>query len=113
MIAFVVVALKAVVESVVEVGVNMSKNDNVVDFSTFKSKKENEQDLARGREPLFVSHRTGKISGSPHFQRPQAEDFGDRLSRIKSSLEKINRLMGELKKSSDDKPNSSISKLKN
>ena len=59
---------------------------NVVDLSKFKSKKKTEDDLARGREPLFVSHRTGKISGSPHFNRPQAEDFGGPIvtNQIKS-----------------------------
>ncbi|MDA9951474.1 hypothetical protein N9D31_02750 [Oligoflexaceae bacterium] len=88
----------------------MSK-DNVVSFNQFKSKKENEEALTRGREPLFVSHRTGKMTGSPHFKRPQAEDFGDRLSRIKTSLEKINKLMGELKKTPEDKPVSNISDL--
>ncbi|HYX38731.1 MAG TPA: hypothetical protein VE954_36970 [Oligoflexus sp.] len=77
------------------------KNDvpaNVVDFSVFKRNKDAETDLARGRTPLHVSHIDGKVKGSPHFRRPEADDFGDRMQRIKTSLEKINQLMTELKK---------------
>jgi hypothetical protein len=77
------------------------KNDvpaNVVDFSVFKRNKDAQTDLARGRTPLHVSHIDGKVKGSPHFRRPEADDFGDRMQRIKTSLEKINQLMTELKK---------------
>ena len=87
-------------------------DSNVVDFNRFKTKKENSEELSRGREPLFVSHKTGKVTGSPHFKRPQAEDFGDRLSRIKTSLEKINRLMDDLKKKSSEKPVSNLRDLR-
>ncbi len=75
---------------------------NVVDFKTFREKKETEKEIARGRVPLHVSHLTGRVTGSPHFKRPQADDFGDRMQRIKASLEKINKLMADLKKSSRD-----------
>ncbi|WP_141734840.1 hypothetical protein [Oligoflexus tunisiensis] len=77
------------------------KNDvpaNVVDFTVFKRNKDAQTDLARGRTPLHVSHIDGKVKGSPHFRRPEADDFGDRMQRIKNSLEKINQLMTELKK---------------
>jgi hypothetical protein len=73
---------------------------NVVDFSVFKRNKDAQDDLARGRTPLHVSHLDGKVKGSPHFRRPEADDFGDRMQRIKTSLEKINQLMTELKKTS-------------
>lgn len=82
-----------------------SKDPNrskVVELSAFKAKKEMSDDLARGRQPLFISHMDGKLKGSPHLNRPEAENFGDRLTRIKTSLEKINRLMSELKKISKD-----------
>ena len=75
---------------------------NVVDFGAFREKKEAEKDLSRGRTPLHMSHLNGKVTGSPHFKRPDADDFGDRMQRIKASLEKINRLMADLKKSSKD-----------
>lgn len=71
---------------------------NVVDFTSFKRNKDSQADLARGRTPLHVSHIDGKVKGSPHFRRPEADDFGDRMQRIKTSLEKINLLMTELKK---------------
>ena len=72
---------------------------NVVDLSVFKRNKDQQDELARGRTPLHVSHIDGKVKGSPHFHRPEADDFGDRMQRIKTSLEKINQLMAELKKS--------------
>ncbi len=71
---------------------------NVVDFTGFKRSKDAEAELSRGRTPLHVSHIDGKVKGSPHFRRPEADDFGDRMQRIKASLEKINQLMSDLKK---------------
>ena len=75
-------------------------DQNVVDFSAYRKKKEAEQEISRGRLPLHVSHLDGKVKGSPHFKSPQADDFGDRMQRIKQSLEKINQLMAELKRNS-------------
>lgn len=72
---------------------------NVVDLSVFKRNKDQQDILSRGRTPLHVSHIDGKVKGSPHFRSPDSEDFGDRMQRIKTSLEKINQLMAELKKS--------------
>lgn len=72
----------------------------VLDFNSFKKKKEIDRDLAAGRNPLYVSHLDGKVKGSPHLNRPEAEDFGDRLQRIRTSLEKINSLISDLKKMS-------------
>ena len=56
-----------------------------------KEKKDLEASLAGVRTALFVSHLDGKVTGSP------SEDFGDRIQRIRTSLEKINKLMAELK----------------
>jgi hypothetical protein len=59
----------------------------VIELNKFKK----EQEEKRGRQPLYKSH------GS--------SDFGDRMARIRASLERINMLMAELKKlSSDEKP---------
>ena len=83
------------------VDVELNQMDqNIVDFSAYRKKKETEQELGRGRLPLHVSHLDGKVTGSPHFKRPKDQDFGDRMQRIKTSLEKINQLMAELKKNS-------------
>ncbi len=76
----------------------------VVDLASFRKKKATEGEFARGREPLYVSHLEGKVTGSPHTKRPDAEGFGDRLTRIRSSLEKINRLMADLKRMSAEGP---------
>lgn len=73
---------------------------NVVDFTTFKRTKLLDEELSRGRTPLHVSHMDGKVQDSPHARRPEGGDFGERMRRIKTSLEKINQLMSELKKSS-------------
>lgn len=72
----------------------------IVDLASFRKKKEVGDEFARGRKPLYVSHLTGKVTGSPHMKTPESPDFGDRLTRIRSSLDKINRLMSELKKMS-------------
>lgn len=77
---------------------------NVVDLASFRKKKETDGEFARGREPLYVSHLEGKVTGSPNTKRPDGEGFGDRLTRIRSSLEKINRLMTDLKRMSAEGP---------
>lgn len=74
-----------------------TEKKNVVELSSFRKKKETAEEFARGRNPIYVSHDTGKISGSKNA-KSEEENFGDRYQRIKSSLEKINRLMAELKK---------------
>ena len=81
---------------------NKTQN-NIVDFGEFRKKKEFEDKVAKGRTPLFISHLDGKVKGSPHLSSPQPEDFGDRMQRIRLSLEKINQLMNELKKNSREK----------
>ena len=75
-------------------------DSQVVDLAAFKKKREVAEELARGRSPLYVSHLTGKVTGGPQPDGSQAPDFGDRLQRIRSSLDKINRLMSELKRMS-------------
>ena len=80
-----------------------NKEGKIVDLTAFRQKKEVADNLAQGRTPLYVSHLDGKVQGSPHLKRPEADDFGSRLQRIKSSLEKINLLMTELKKNTQDR----------
>lgn len=77
-----------------------NESGDVVDLASFRKKKEVGDEFARGRKPLYVSHLTGKVTGSPHLKGPESPDFGDRLQRIRSSLDKINRLMTDLKKMS-------------
>jgi hypothetical protein len=75
----------------------------VVDLAAFRKKKEIAVELTKGgRNPLYVSHLTGKVSGKAEGSEASSPDFGDRLQRIRSSLEKINRLMADLKKMSAD-----------
>ena len=77
--------------------------EKIVDMASFRRRKFVENDLARGRKPLFVSHLEGKVTGSPHFNNPvgdASDDLGDRIQRIRASLQKINRLMAELKRMS-------------
>lgn len=79
-----------------------SSQAKVLDLGAFRAKKKDSDD-SNGRTPLYVSHLDGRIKGSPHFKRPSSEDFGDRIQRIRTSLEKINSLMSELKKQGRDK----------
>lgn len=79
-----------------------ASEEKIVDMAAFRRRKFVENDLARGRKPLFVSHLDGKVTGSPHFKKPLgnsgSDDLGDRIQRIRASLLKINRLMAELKR---------------
>ena len=79
------------------------KDTQVVDLAAFRRKKAVDEELTRGgRNPLYVSHLTGKVTGQPGPKGAESPDFGDRLQRIRASLEKINRLMSELKRMSAD-----------
>jgi len=60
---------------------------NVIQLSRYRKTGE-------GRTPLFVSHVDGTVKGIP---KPDAEDYRERVARIKASLERINRLMTELR----------------
>lgn len=77
-----------------------SEGAKVVDLSQFRKKKTSDEEFGRGRQPLYVSHLTGKVTGQPQQGKKETEGFGDRLSRIRTSLDKINRLMSELKRMS-------------
>ena len=59
--------------------------NNVIQFPTSPPSK--------SRKPLYNK------DSSPHLKGPanKSVDFGDRVSRIRASLERINVLMGELK----------------
>ena len=69
--------------------------DNVTDLQTFRHSKIIKEELSRGRTPLYVSHLTGKITGSPIGQTGPC--FASRLQSIRASLDKINNLMVALK----------------
>lgn len=75
-----------------------NENGKVLDFGTFKAKKDFEQDMSRNRMPLHVSHLDSKVKSSPQINREDKEDFSRRMQRIRQSLEKINTLMADLKK---------------
>lgn len=81
-----------------------SKDRKIVSLIEFREKKAVELEHANGRKPLYMSHKHGKVTGSPHFNNPLdgGSDFSDRIKRIRSSLDRINDLMVELKKMSKD-----------
>jgi hypothetical protein len=81
----------------------MNSKDNVVDLKNFKRTRELEAQISKGRTPLHVSHIDGKVKGSPHLRTQETDDFGDRMQRIRTSLEKINQLMADLKQTSKAK----------
>lgn len=74
-------------------------NPNIVSLHDFRRRKESAEEFVRNeRKPLYVSHLTGKISDSDKAEaKAGAADFGDRLQRIRNSLDKINKLISELK----------------
>lgn len=67
---------------------------NVVDLTSFRQKKKMDEELARGRTPLYSTYLPEKPASE--------EDFGARMQRIRESLEKINKLMSDLKKNSQE-----------
>ena len=82
-----------------------SEEKKVVDLSSYRSKKMAEEAIAHGRVPLCQTHLSEKLSSSPYLRGDKSEDsLAERIMRIKSSLEKINLLMTELKKNMKEKP---------
>ena len=77
----------------------MSNPEKVVCLSEFKAKKNIKSELTRNRKPLFLSHLTGTATSNEKDEK----NLGDRISRIKYSLEKINSLMKDLKSISSKK----------
>jgi hypothetical protein len=74
--------------------------NNVISLSTYRKNKTASEEVSRGRIPLHNSHIDGKIKGSPYLKNESKDHFGERMMRIRQSLEKINQLMLELKKNS-------------
>jgi hypothetical protein len=79
-----------------------SAEKKVLDFSAFKNKQTVNSEFSRSRKPLYVNQDEGKISGSSDSAVSAAdasgEDFGERLLKIRASLDRINSLMANLKK---------------
>lgn len=107
---------------------NVSSGGQVISLSDFRRKKDKaptqragvarrREDKGRGKESpasnsLLLSHLEGKVVRRPEADRggkglgANGAGFDDRLLKIRSSLERINNLMAELKKVSrrvDDK----------
>ncbi len=81
---------------------NKNNDGKVFSLHDFRQKKSFATEHAPGRKPLYVSHKQGKMSGSPHLENSHLEntDLSERVRRIRDSLDKINNLMTELKKMS-------------
>ncbi len=60
----------------------------IVDLNDFKSKKQLDDSISPGRVPLYKTHLN--------------EEHASRILRIRASLERINKLMSEIKKVSED-----------
>lgn len=88
----------------------LTKKTKILDFSAFKNKQEINNEFSRSRKPLFVNSDKGNISGTRDQAQPiqASEDFGDRLQKIRSSLERINTLMADLKKLSTSREKDQI-----
>lgn len=74
--------------------------DNITYLRDWKAKKRQEQNQELPTRPLYVNHQNGNITGSPHNTDPEV---GARLARVRASLERINKLMAELKKMSTER----------
>lgn len=76
-----------------------SQTGEIIDFKSFKAKKLIKENLSKDRYPLYLSYLDKKSFLNTKMQSANDErDFSERLKRIKASLERINKLMSELKK---------------
>lgn len=76
----------------------------VLDFTAFKKKQEVNNEFSRARKPLFINDKEGLISGTEEGAKSAStEDYGDRLQKIRTSLDRINTLMSDLKKLSSNR----------
>jgi len=62
-------------------------NTTVVDLASFRNKKAAHESFSGKRKPLDATHGVKNENG----------DLSERLTRIRSSLDRINRLMADLK----------------
>lgn len=74
----------------------LNHSSNLIDLGSFRAKKEMQAELPKGRVPLYKSHLDSNKAANPHLNDKQ--DLGDRMGRIRTSLEKINQILNELKK---------------
>ena len=79
---------------------NSISSSKIVEISAFKKKRDTKEQIARSRKPLYVNSSEGTISDISKSSKVEAkaEDFGDRLVKIRGSLDRINQLMAEIKK---------------
>ncbi|MEY2987038.1 MAG: hypothetical protein RJB13_559 [Pseudomonadota bacterium] len=68
----------------------------VVDLQAFRIKKAMIGDKRRGVQDTFDSTFDNSMAGSSHPNR-RDEELASRLDRIKSSIQRINQLMADLK----------------
>ncbi len=88
-----------VVESAVDTRANQNQN-NVVNMIAFKQKRESTKSLTNNdRQPLVSTYAPNNQS-----MPVQDADFMERLQRIRSSIDRINRLMFEIKSLAKKKP---------
>ena len=72
---------------------DFTKKTSIINISDFKQKNDIKKELAKNRKPLYKTHLNNSNLNE--------QEFNDKLLRIRTSLEKINKLMIELKKAND------------
>ena len=72
----------------------------IISFTAYKNKEAINSEFSHSRKPLYVNSDDGRISGNPEtaVKGAAAGDLGDRIQNIRSSLDRINTLMADLKK---------------
>jgi hypothetical protein len=64
---------------------------SVTDLAQFRSRKKTDSD--RKKTSLMVSDLDGHVT-----RESSSADFGDRIQKVRTALDKINSLMGDLKR---------------
>lgn len=81
---------------------NRSSNQNVVNLAQYRKRQAKQKPKSRAtssekapQNSIVLNHTQGKASAAQN-------EYSDRLGRIKASLERINNLMADLRKVSQD-----------
>ena len=83
-----------------KLSIQYKNSDDINNSGVIKNKDSINSEFSHSRKPLYVNTDDGRISGNPEVavQGAQEGDLGDRLHKIRSSLDRINALMADLKK---------------
>jgi TolA-binding protein len=77
---------------------------DIIDFKSLKKAKDTKEHASPKMPADAVKlDQSSSLHNSPHLKGKHLDDFRQRISRMRSSIERINHLMQDLKKISESK----------